>query len=743
MTPRVPRRLRRAGHLPALRRHAALIQESELFNAAYYRSQLPPDSVPPGREAAHYLALGWRRGLDPHPLFASMWYLGVHPDAHASGLEPLTHYLTRGYREGKSPHPLFDVGYYLWQSPHLRPGVHDPLTDFLRAGWPSKRDPHPLVDLRYIEQQLPRRDSRVDPLTDALQQERHSAITPHRLLDMRLDAFVRLERRRHREAMGAEPFPDDVGGDSSSELRISAAFDPYHYRSQCGDLSMSDRDALVHFSTVGWREGRNPNPLFDCTEYLRQNPERFGEQRNPLISYLVDGERAGISPHYFFDASFVRRQAPAESAETERAGRTLLEYFLGTGEREGIWPNRWFDPSWYRSRHGEIPEEVSSCSHYLSIGWPQAFDPSSILSVQRMRDLHPECVGVEPIRFILQTGTTPDMKSAGAYAPVSTDPALERRLRKETTIIGPHLDLAGRQVAIIAASDQRRRIGVAVEHMARALVDHGFAVVVSFSHGIDPEQANEFAQRCQVQVLSRTHQERDYGSWLTALTMLEIAEQATELLLINDSVIGPIGDLSRFLSRIRSLDVDVAAAVESASPFPHLQSWLLLLSRRAVATQFLDGLLAAAGAASDKYGLIEIVELTVARRARQFGLTSGALLTPSALGDPHQNPATSGWHDLLRYEIPFAKREIFTLPRGFYPECGPFVIDTLCGLAGPNVSLLVDDSLAQIGHEASGRALGQASSYADRSADHGTRSAENELGEEEDVTPASSCHGEA
>ena len=69
----------------------------------------PRDRFPLG----HYLTVGWRQNLDPHPLFDVSFYLERSPDVSRSGVEPLGHYINRGGREGRSPHALFDVARYV------------------------------------------------------------------------------------------------------------------------------------------------------------------------------------------------------------------------------------------------------------------------------------------------------------------------------------------------------------------------------------------------------------------------------------------------------------------------------------------------------------------------------------------------------------------------------------------------------------------------------------------------------
>lgn len=49
----------------------------------------------------HYLAQGWKRGLDPSPAFSTNYYLQRYPDIAKAGIPPLLHYAVNGRSEGR------------------------------------------------------------------------------------------------------------------------------------------------------------------------------------------------------------------------------------------------------------------------------------------------------------------------------------------------------------------------------------------------------------------------------------------------------------------------------------------------------------------------------------------------------------------------------------------------------------------------------------------------------------------
>lgn len=79
-----------------------LVTETDLFDPGYYLTQLPTSPTTPVDAVRHYLAEGWRAGLDPSSYFSTAGYLRDNLDVAAAGVNPLVHYLRYGKFEGRS-----------------------------------------------------------------------------------------------------------------------------------------------------------------------------------------------------------------------------------------------------------------------------------------------------------------------------------------------------------------------------------------------------------------------------------------------------------------------------------------------------------------------------------------------------------------------------------------------------------------------------------------------------------------
>ncbi len=93
-----------------------IIKKSKVFQRDYYLSQIKESNelvnYSDDELLLHYLSLGWKQGVNPHPLFSVHWYLEQYEDVRKSQINPLIHYILHGWKEGREPHPLFSGALY-------------------------------------------------------------------------------------------------------------------------------------------------------------------------------------------------------------------------------------------------------------------------------------------------------------------------------------------------------------------------------------------------------------------------------------------------------------------------------------------------------------------------------------------------------------------------------------------------------------------------------------------------------
>lgn len=134
-------------------------------------------------------------------------------------------------------------------------------------------------------------------------------------------------------------------------------FDESWYRQQSQDFT---GDATAHFANVGWREGRDPHPLFNVNYYLEQLENELGEDENPLGHFITFGAQRGLNPHPLFDTKFYMSRY-ADSL----AGLDPLTHYLLHGSASSNDPHPLFSTAYYLSSNPEVAASgINPLLHY-------------------------------------------------------------------------------------------------------------------------------------------------------------------------------------------------------------------------------------------------------------------------------------------------------------------------------------------------------------------------------------------
>ena len=163
-------------------------------------------------------------------------------------------------------------------------------------------------------------------------------------------------------------------------IAASGLFDRAWYLSKNPDVRESGVDPLTHFMESGWREGRDPSPLFRISDYRSRHPEIPAEV-NPLLHFLNEAfrmEQLGSAP----------------------AAVTALPRFLV--RESGL-----FDRAWYLSENPDVREAgVDPLMHFMESGWREGRDPSDRFSLREYLELNPDLrgSGIMPLVHFLQYG---------------------------------------------------------------------------------------------------------------------------------------------------------------------------------------------------------------------------------------------------------------------------------------------------------------------------------------------------
>jgi glycosyltransferase involved in cell wall biosynthesis len=109
----------------------------------------------------------------------------------------------------------------------------------------------------------------------------------------------------------------------------------------------------------GWREGRNPSPLFHTDFYLSAHPDVRAQGTNPLVHYVLHGEKEGRRPNRFFDPRFY-----SKSSRLPEVSGALAHYASNASHQS---PSREFDAAYYARKYS-LPQGINVLIHYFDYG---------------------------------------------------------------------------------------------------------------------------------------------------------------------------------------------------------------------------------------------------------------------------------------------------------------------------------------------------------------------------------------
>lgn len=145
-------------------------------------------------------------------------------------------------------------------------------------------------------------------------------------------------------------------------IKSSGLFDARYYVLQNPDIDPFATDLLAHFVDSGWREGRDPNPLFDVRWYGKTYPESL--KSNPLVHYIDHGSAKGYRPTFLFSGAYYL----VAYGNMIPPGKTSL-YHYQTNWQQGVQPNPIFDTQYYLEQTPEIyTSGYDPLSYYLHAG---------------------------------------------------------------------------------------------------------------------------------------------------------------------------------------------------------------------------------------------------------------------------------------------------------------------------------------------------------------------------------------
>jgi hypothetical protein len=191
--------------------------------------------------------------------------------------------------------------------------------------------------------------------------------------------------------------------------------DDLYYYAHNHDVWIAHADADQHYHGVGWREGRDPNLMFDTSLYLNVNADVKAAGVDPLTQYDTIGWKQGRDTSIFFDTDAYLAANP----DVKAAGIDPLRHFLTFGESEGrnapepvsvATPNG-FDYVYFDNHNADVYRAglgggIDAFMHYETIGWREGRNPNAYFNTAGYLAHYADvaAAGVNPLDQYHQTG---------------------------------------------------------------------------------------------------------------------------------------------------------------------------------------------------------------------------------------------------------------------------------------------------------------------------------------------------
>ena len=154
----------------------------------------------------------------------------------------------------------------------------------------------------------------------------------------------------------------------------------------------------------------------------------------------------------------------------------------------------------------------------------------------------------------------------------------------------------------------------------------------------------------------------DFGSWSAGLHALPMLSRAPNLLLVNDSMLGPFAPIDSLIADFEASSAEIWGLVSSSQEGWHLQSHFVGYRNGCLSRGPLAGFWRSIRVEREKRDIIKNYELGLGRLTRAAGLSVQACYPGDLVVSAGDNPTIQGWRRLIALGFPFVKREILLRP---------------------------------------------------------------------------------
>ena len=240
---------------------------------------------------------------------------------------------------------------------------------------------------------------------------------------------------------------------------------------------------------------------------------------------------------------------------------------------------------------------------------------------------------------------------------------VKRATEASLRVIDPVKVRAGRELCLFCTYAPQNALKRHVQLHIEALLETGIDVVL-IANSPEPEREFEIDAGLRRRLSGLCLRENigyDFALWAHAYQLWpEQITACTRLLLINDSIVGPLSieALRALLDRIRRSPAYVVGLTENLQPRRHLQSFFLVFQRDVLRSEALHDFLVDVHSLPTKDLVIDQYETFLTERMARAGYPTAAMF-PNLATSPHDsNDTFFRWDQLIAEGFPYIKTSV-------------------------------------------------------------------------------------
>jgi GT2 family glycosyltransferase len=459
---------------------------------------------------------------------------------------------------------------------------------------------------------------------------------------------------------------------SKTEIeKITNLFDLEWYCSNYPDVILSGMTPLEHYLSVGLSLGRNPsiNGRQYIAELLGNNtPEItcFSKTSLDLLGKLSYHPELNIDTYIDeFDTEYYLTAYP----DVDISGMDPAKHYQEYGKNEGRKPNPgrkpregWaahFNATWYTANNADLGEYAGDAlGHFINIGLKEGRSPNperdlrkkakhqidSIWYLERNPDVRE--AGLDPLSHYLSVGIYERRRP-------NKDAVLECRSVLAAQIHCLKDGFLGESVALFITHTSDGNIKPHIKKYLQSLKLVGISTILIIATDNSVINLPEDIQAIVDVIYCRANEGFDFAAWAHILRIRSDLYQSKVLFLLNDSVLGPVNDLSfkNIINKVFESEADFIGLTENWDRGWHIQSYFLAIKERLLASNDFQDYFNAIVSYYDKEDVINEYETRMSRYFVDKGFATRALFS-----FPDKKDATSyQWKTLLSKGFPFLK----------------------------------------------------------------------------------------